>query len=107
MTFDGIDHEQRGVRPGVVFQNNTGIKHSPNIIALPCSSSVKKMELPTHVFLEAKRYNLVADSVVLCENPQRMSKTRLIKKLTVLDQDALRNIAVASLLATSVIAFLS
>ena len=65
------------------------------------------MELPTHVFLDAKRYNLVADSIVLCENPQRMSKTRLIKKLTVLDQDALRNIAVASLLATSVIAFLS
>lgn len=48
MEFDGIGSEQRGIRPGVVFQNNIGNQSSPNIIALPLSSKVKKRTLPTH-----------------------------------------------------------
>lgn len=66
MHFDGVAHEQRGVRPGVVFQNNIGSNNSPNIIALPMSSSIKKMDLPTHVLLSAEKYGLALDSVVLC-----------------------------------------
>ena len=33
MKFDGTGSEQSGWRPGVVFQNNVGNSHSPNIIA--------------------------------------------------------------------------
>lgn len=107
MNFDGVGSEQRGVRPGVVFQNNQGNKSSPNIIALPLSSQLKKKDMPTHVMLKAQDYNLITDSVVLCENPQRMSKNRMLKKLSKLDEKAMKNIAVGSILSSSVIAFLS
>lgn len=107
MSFDGIGSEQRGVRPGVVFQNNLGNQTSPNIIALPLSSRLKKTKMPTHIVLKADEYNLVADSVVLCENPQRMSKERIIKPITRLDEKAMKDIAIGSILSSSVIAFLS
>ena len=107
MSFDGIGSEQRGVRPGVVFQNNLGNQTSPNIIALPLSSRLKKTNMPTHIVLKADEYNLVADSVVLCENPQRMSKERIIRPITRLDEKAMKDIAVGSILSSSVIAFLS
>lgn len=107
MNFDGIGNEQRGVRPGVVFQNNIGNQNSPNIIALPLSSKLKKTKMPTHIVLRADEYNLVTDSVVLCENPQRMSKERIIRPITRLDEKAMKDIAIGSILSSSAIAFLS
>ena len=73
MDFHGVGSEQNGWRPGLVFQNNVGNAKSPNIIALPLTGSVKKLSQPTHVFLP-KALGLKCDSMVLCENPQRMSK---------------------------------
>lgn len=42
MKFSGSGSEQVGWRPGLVFQNNVGNSFSPNIIALPLTSSIKK-----------------------------------------------------------------
>lgn len=107
MDFDGVGSEQRGLRPGVVFQNNVGNKSSPNIIALPLSSKLKKIGMPTHIFLSSKDYDLAVDSIVLCENPQQMSKQRILKRVTRLDRRAMKKIAVGNLLSSSAIAFLS
>ncbi len=106
MEFNGSGSEQSGVRPGLVFQNNTGNLHSPNIIALPLTSAVKKVGQPTHVILYAKNTGLRMDSVVLCENPERMSKSRVGKYITTLSADDMKRVAVGSILATSAIAFL-
>lgn len=77
MQFGGSGSEQNGWRPGIVFQNNIGNAYSPNIIALPLTSQIKKANQPTHVVLPAKETGLRKDSMVLCENPERMSKDRL------------------------------
>lgn len=53
MNFGGSGSEQNGWRPGVVFQNNVGNAHSPNIIALPLTSSIKKSGQPTHVIVKS------------------------------------------------------
>lgn len=45
MKFGGSGSEQSGWRPGVVFQNNMGNAYSPNIIALPLTSSLKKLSM--------------------------------------------------------------
>lgn len=74
MKFGGSGSEQSGWRPGVVFQNNMGNAYSPNIIALPLTSSLKKTNQPTHVIIKAADSGLRRDSMVLCENPERMSK---------------------------------
>lgn len=106
MSFDGSGSEQGGLRPGVVFQNNTGNTYSPNIIALPLTSSIKKINLPTHVFISSKDTGLLKDSIVLCENPQRMSKERLGKFITHLPDSYMKQIAVGNLIATSAISFI-
>ena len=81
MKFSGSGSEQVGWRPGLVFQNNVGNSHSPNVIALPLTSSIKKTSQPTHVFVKASDAGLKKDSMVLCENPQRMSKDNVGKYL--------------------------
>ena len=106
MKFGGEGSEQSGLRPGLVFQNNTGNLHSPNIIALPITSSLKKSGQPTHVVLYASDTGLKRDSMVLCENPERLSKAKIGKYITTLSEQYMRQIAEASLLATSAISFL-
>ena len=106
MRFGGQGNEQKGWRPGIVFQNNLGNEFSPNIIALPLTSSIKKLGLPTHVFIPADGMGLARDSVALCENPERMSKDRLGAYLTTLPKEYIAKIAIASLLASSAISYI-
>lgn len=106
MKFDGVGNEQQGWRPGLVFQNNVGNHYSPNIIALPFTTSIKKADQPTHVFIPCDRTGLRYDSMVLCENPERMSKTRIGRYLTTLSDFYMAKIAEANLLASSAISFI-
>ena len=106
MRFGGSGSEQCGWRPGLVFQNNTGNRFSPNIIALPLTSSLKKASQPTHVLLPAEETGLPKDSMVLCENPERMSKEKLGRYLTTLPRSFMAKVAEASLLASSAISYL-
>lgn len=109
MYFDGRDgSEQRGFRPGLVFQNNVGNSHSPNIIALPFTTAIteKKIHQPTHVLVKASADGLRFDSIVLCENPERMSKTRIGRYITKLSDGDMARIAEASLLSSSALSFL-
>ena len=106
MKFGGSGSEQSGWRPGVVFQNNVGNAHSPNIIALPLTSSIKKISQPTHVVIRAADSGLRRDSMVLCENPERMSKERLGPYLATLSDEYMKQVAEAHLLATGAIAYL-
>lgn len=106
MFFDGTGSEQSGWRPGVVFQNNIGNVNSPNIIALPLTSSLKKLYMPTHVLVKAADTGLRKDSIVICENPEKMSKEKVGKYITTLPECYMKAIAIANLIATSAISFL-
>lgn len=103
--FNGSGSEQKGLRPGLVFQNNVGNQYSPNIIVLPLTSAIKKSNQPTHVLIP-KEVGLRMDSMVLCENPERMSKEKLGDYLATLPEEYMSQIAVASLLASAAIAFI-
>lgn len=107
MKFEGTGSEQNGWRPGIVFQNNVGNACSPNIIALPLTSSIKKVGQPTHVIVYAADTGLHRDSMVLCENPEKMSKAKIGKYITRLSDEYMKKIACAHLLATSAISFLN
>lgn len=106
MRFGGSGSEQSGWRPGIVFQNNIGNAYSPNIIALPLTSQIKKANQPTHVVLPAKETGLRKDSMVLCENPERMSKDRLGDYLTTIPAKYMAEIAAANILASAAIAYI-
>lgn len=106
MKFGGSANEQCGWRPGLVFQNNVGNTYSPNIIALPLTSVLKKANQPTHVVVRANDTGLKRDSMVLCENPERMSKERVGDYITTLSDVYMKQVAEASLLSSSVISYL-
>ncbi len=99
--FEGTGSEQSGLRPAVIFQNNVGNAHSPNVIVLPLTTSLKRKDMPTHVVVRADDTGLRRDSMVICENPVSVSKDRLGNYITKLPREYMVKIAVASLLATS------
>ena len=103
--FDGSGNEQKGFRPGLVFQNNVGNEHSPNLIVLPLTSVLKKTNQPTHVFIP-KEVGLRKDSMVLCENPKCMSKYKLGEYITTLPEEYMAQVAVGNILSSSAIAFI-
>lgn len=107
MHFEGTGNEQNGWRPGVIIQNNVGNKYSPNIIAVPLTSALKKKRQPTHVFIRAEDSGLPKDSLVLCENPKTISKDKVGSFITELPLVYMREVAVAFLYATSTISFLT
>lgn len=106
MYFSGSKNEQSGWRPGLIFQNNTGNTFSPNVIALPLTTAIKKSYMPTHVIIAAEDSGLKTDSMVLCENPECMSKDRIGRYITTVSDEYMERVAIASLLATSAIAFI-
>lgn len=104
--FVGDGSVQSGRRPAVVFQNNKGNAHSPNVVVFPMTSKIKKRSLPTHVFVGASESGLSRNSVVLCENPVCIPKSMLGRYVTTLPESALSRLAAANLLASGAVAFL-
>lgn len=94
-----IGSEQGGVRPVVIVQNDTGNKHSPTVICAAITSKMNKAKLPTHVELDATKYGIVKDSVILLEQVRTMDKSRLKEKVCHLDDDVLKKIDKALLIS--------
>lgn len=107
VNFVGEGSTQRGLRPAVIFQNNTGNRFSPNVTVLPMTSAIKKQNQVTHVFVPADGTGLKVDSMVLCENPVCIPKYELGNYLTSLPEKYMSEIAEASLLASSAVAYLN
>lgn len=79
-----IDSEQRGERPVIVIQNDTGNKFSTTTI-VACFTTQTKTSIPTHM-----EYDLQEPSTILFEQLKTISKKRLkkrIKRLTKREMD--------------------
>lgn len=86
-----VGSEQDGVRPILIVQNNLGNKYSPTVIGVAITTKTKT-NLPTHIPIEASRYGLTKDSVILVEQIRTLDKSRLIKKIGVLDLDTMEKV---------------
>ena len=73
-----VGSEQGGVRPVLIVQNDTGNRHSPTVIAAAITSQMGKAKLPTHIELQAMRYGLPKESVILLEQVRTLDKRRLL-----------------------------
>lgn len=73
---ENVGSEQNGMRPVLVLQNDVGNEHSPTIIIAVLTSKVKKMYMPTHVYVGA-RFGLKEESVVLTEQISTIDRRRL------------------------------
>ena len=56
-----------GIRPVLIIQNDVGNRHSPTVICAAITSRMNKAKLPTHVEIDAKKYQIVKHSVILLE----------------------------------------
>lgn len=85
-----IGSEQSGIRPVIVVQNNIGNKFSPTIIVIPITSNISKSNLPTHVKL--LKTKVPRKSIALIEQIRTLDKSRLISKITCVDEEDLKRI---------------
>ena len=90
-----IGSEQGGVRPVLIIQNDMGNRYSPTVICAAITSQLHKAKLPTHVALDAHKYGIVKDSVILLEQGRTIDKSRLREKVCHLDTEAIEKIDTA------------
>ena len=72
-----VGSEQGGIRPVLIIQNDIGNRHSPTVICAAISSRMNKAKLPSHVVIDAGKYQIVKNSVVLLEQIRTIDKQRL------------------------------
>ena len=90
-----VGSEQGGVRPVLIVQNDMGNRYSPTVICAAITSKMNKAKLPTHVALEADKYGVVKDSVILLEQVRTIDKSRLKEKVCHLDSQVIDKINLA------------
>lgn len=75
---DGLDHEQKGVRPCIVLSVDVQNENSDNIIIVSITHKPKKHQ-PTHWYLYSKDYDFFKfpKNIVLGESIRSISKNRL------------------------------
>ncbi|MEE1314869.1 MAG: type II toxin-antitoxin system PemK/MazF family toxin [Faecalimonas sp.] len=81
-----VGSEQGGIRPVLILQNDIGNRHSPTVICAAITSKMNKAKLPTHVEIDANRYQIVRNSVVLLEQIRTIDKQRLKELVCHVDQ---------------------
>jgi len=87
-----IGSEQGGVRPVLIIQNDVGNKYSPTIICAAITSKMNKAKLPTHIEIQASKYKMVKDSVILLEQLRTIDKKRLHDQICHLDEDIMEEV---------------
>lgn len=94
-----VGSEQGGIRPVLIVQNDVGNRHSPTVIIAAITSRMNKAKLPTHIELNASRYDMEKDSVVLLEQLRTIDKTRLRDKVCHLEGEVMQRIDKALLIS--------
>src|SRR5699024_11927078 len=84
--------EQGGTRPVVIIQNDTGNRYSPTVIVAAITGKINKAKIPTHVEIEAAKYKLDRESVILLEQIRTIDKKRLKEKLTYLSDAKMKEV---------------
>ncbi len=96
-----VGSEQGGIRPVLIIQNDVGNRHSPTVICAAITSKMNKAKLPTHIELEAEKYHMVKDSVILLEQLRTIDKLRLKDKICHLDAAIMKKVDHALLISLS------
>lgn len=87
-----VGSEQGGTRPVLIIQNNIGNQYSPTTIVAAITSQIDKPRLPTHVGMTASPGGLEKNSVILLEQIRTIDKSRLMEKVTSLDEESMARV---------------
>jgi mRNA interferase MazF len=88
-----IGHEVKKARPAVVITNDINNEFSPVLTVIPLSSNVSRV-YPFEVFLPASEegVGLTKDSKIMVNQIRTVDKKRLIKKLSTISLDIIKEI---------------
>lgn len=100
-----VGSEQGGVRPVLVIQNDIGNRFSPTVIVAAITAQIQKAKLPTHVEIDAEKYNFERDSVILLEQIRTIDKQRLTDKITNLDETMMSRVDEALQISLGLVEF--
>ena len=93
-----IGHEQGGIRPVLVIQNDTGNYHSPTIIVIAVTRrTFKKPKQPTHVVLDDAQG--LAPSLCMSEVVRTIDKRRVQSYVGRLTKEQMRRVNAALLVS--------
>ena len=98
-----VGSEQGGIRPVLIIQNDVGNRHSPTVICAAITSKMNKAKLPTHIEINAEKYGIVKDSVILLEQVRTIDKSRLKEKVCHLDEIILKRIDKALMISFALV----
>ena len=87
-----VGSEQGGIRPVLIIQNDVGNRHSPTVICAAITSRMNKAKLPTHVEIDAKKHQIVKNSVILLEQVRTIDKQRLKDLVCHLDKEIMNKV---------------
>ena len=73
--------EQAGVRPIIIFQNDTISRYTTTVISIPLTTNLRRASLPSSVFIPNGEGGLTQDSVALCHQMRVLDKARLRNKI--------------------------
>ena len=90
-----VGSEQGGIRPVLIIQNDIGNRHSPTVICAAITSRMNKAKLPTHVEIDARRYQIVKNSVILLEQIRTIDKQRLKERIGTLSESQIPDVDAA------------
>lgn len=92
---------QTGIRPAIIFSNNSNNAYSPTINVLPLTSRIKKDTLPVHAILRNTR--LPKTSMVLPEQMRTVNKYNIMEKIVHIDKNDMIAVEFAFLIQTGMI----
>jgi len=84
--------EQGRIRPVLIIQNDISNEFSPTTIVAPITSRVYSKNYPTNVFLAKHDSKLDRDSTILLNQIRTIDKSRIIKKLSALDNQTMEKV---------------
>lgn len=87
----GRGSEQKGLRPALVIQNDTGNEFSPTTIVASCTTAIGK-PYPFIVSVKARESGLPQDCCVNLAQIATVDKSRLIEKCGELDEEKMKQI---------------
>jgi len=85
-------HEQEGIRPVLIIQNNIYNQYSPVTIIASITSKIFDKEYPTNIFISKEDSKLSRDSTILLNQLRTIDKLRLIKPLAKLDLEIMKRV---------------
>jgi mRNA interferase MazF len=98
-----VGSEQGGRRPILVLQNDAVSSFTTTVVAIPLTTTLRRSQLPSAVFVPSAGTGLPSDSVALCHQVRVLDKSRLHGRIGTLPVDLMRQIEYSVLFTLGIV----